>query len=129
MRRGMLALVVLLLACVLMAGAVSAEENAVTVTIGEYTRSYSTLVDAFADAVNFSIESNSQFVTVTLNKDLTGVGIGIFNDDLSGSKKSMIVLDLGSYTYTCVGLTVGSKGTKSQGIPSGKRTCYHYPER
>ena len=42
MRRGVLALVVLLLACVLMAGAVSAEENAVTVTIGEYTRSYST---------------------------------------------------------------------------------------
>ncbi len=86
MRRGVLALVVLLLACVLMAGAVSAEENAVTVTIGEYRQSYSTLAEAFADAVNFSIGNNSQLVTVMLNKDLSGAGIGIFNADLSGSQ-------------------------------------------
>ena len=112
LRRVVLALAVLLLTCVLMAGAVSADDGVATVSFNSYSQSYSTLAEAFAAAVDISIGNNSEEVTILLNKDFSDAGIGIFNANTP--QKSKIVLDLGTHTYTCIGPAVGSEGTESQ---------------
>ncbi|HJK77370.1 MAG TPA: InlB B-repeat-containing protein [Methanocorpusculum sp.] len=101
MRRGVLALVVLLLACMLMAGAVSAEESGNVAKIGD--TEYATLYDAFNATVA------GQETVITLLRDATGGGAVL----KSGNNT---VLDLNGHTFTIGNPTVGSQGTETNGF-------------
>ena len=96
-RRVVLALAVLLLTCVLMAGAVSADGDNVA-KIGN--TEYATLYDAFNATVT------GQETTITLLRDAKGGGAKL----QSGNNT---ILDLNGHTYTAGDPTVGSTGTET----------------
>ena len=93
-KAGVLALAVLLLTCVLMAGAVSADTTVAKID----DTFYPTLEDAFK-----SVQSGD---TIELLCDTNGNGIIV-------EKDSEFTVDLGGYTYTVDGDTVGSPGTET----------------
>lgn len=67
-----------------------------------------------AEAVQAVVDSTSKTGTVTLLKDASGGGIGLFNH-----KKAVnvdLTIDFGGHTYTCTDPAVGSVGTESQGF-------------
>ena len=97
LRRVVLALVVLLLTCVLTAGAVSADEGNVA-RIGEDL--YPTLKDAF--------DSVSTGETIKLLCDTSGNGIIVPED-------SVFTVDLGGHTYS-INSTVGSTNSETNGF-------------
>lgn len=68
-----------------------------------------TSLAAAVDAV-----ANNNLNTITLLKNHSGAGIGLFNAD--GDTARNIVIDLGGYTYTCSGPAVGSTGTQNQAV-------------
>lgn len=70
---------------------------------------YATLADAVQAVV-----SGSKTGTVTLLKDATGSGIGLFNR--KGAVDVNLTIDFGGFTYTCNDPAVGSAGTESQGF-------------
>lgn len=100
MRGGVIACVVLLLTCVLMAGAVSAEEENVA-KISDIE--YATLYDAFNETVT------GQQTVITLLRDATGGGAKLH----SGNNT---ILDLNGHTFTIGDPTVGSSGTETNGF-------------
>ncbi len=67
-----------------------------------------------AEAVQAVVESSSKTGTVTLLKDASGGGIGLFKD--KGAEGVNLTIDFGGYTYTCTDPAVGSVGTESQGF-------------
>ncbi|HJK16888.1 MAG TPA: InlB B-repeat-containing protein, partial [Methanocorpusculum sp.] len=100
LRRVVLALAVLLLTCVLMAGAVSADDGNVS-KIGD--TEYATLQWA-VDNVTDGTEK-----TIILLRNAEGNGVKV----QSGKK---IIFDLNGFTYTINGTTVGSTGTETNGF-------------
>ena len=100
LRRVVLALAVLLLTCVLMAGAVSADDGNVS-KIGDIE--YATLYDAFNATVT------GQETTITLLRDAEGGGAKL----QSGNNT---ILDLAGHTFTIINPTVGSAGTETNGF-------------
>ena len=100
LRRVVLALAVLLLTCVLMAGAVSADGNNVA-KIGN--AEYATLQWA-VDNVTDGTET-----TIILLRNAEGNGVKV----QSGKK---IIFDLNNFTYNINGETVGSTGTETNGF-------------
>ena len=101
LRRVVLALAVLLLTCVLTAGAVSAEDDNVA-QIG--ATKYATLQWA-VDNVTDSTETT----TIILLRNAEGDGVKV----QSGKK---IIFDLNNFTYNITGDTVGSAGTETNGF-------------
>lgn len=67
-----------------------------------------------AEAVQAVVSSESKTGTVTLLKDATGGGIGLFNAKDAGNVN--LTIDFGGFTYTCKDPAVGSVGTESQGF-------------
>ncbi|HJK65256.1 MAG TPA: InlB B-repeat-containing protein [Methanocorpusculum sp.] len=100
LRRVVLALAVLLLTCVLMAGAVSADDGNVA-KIGD--TEYATLQWA-VDNVTDGTET-----TIILLRNAEGNGVKV----QSGKK---IIFDLNNFTYNINGETVGSTGTETNGF-------------
>lgn len=66
---------------------------------------YATLAEAVADVKDGG--------TVNMLRDASGAGIGTFEDDPKYGVKDFTI-DFNTYTYTCTGPAVGSKGTESQ---------------
>ena len=73
-------------------------------------KEYETLAMAVQEVVN----SESKTGTVTLLKDTSGGGIGLFNG--KGAEGVNLTIDFGGHTYTCTDPAVGSVGTESQGF-------------
>lgn len=70
--------------------------------------------DTLAAAVEAVVNSEDKEGTVTLNKDASGSGIGLFNS--KGATGVDLTIDFGTHTYTCADPAVGSSGTESQGF-------------
>lgn len=84
----------------------AANENVAKIGDTEYA--------TLAEAVQAVVESSSKTRTVTLLKDASGGGIGLFKD--KGAEGVNLTIDFGGYTYTCTDPAVGSVGTESQGF-------------
>ena len=69
---------------------------------------------SLAEAVEAVVTSADKTGTVVLQKDATGSGIGLFNEQ--GHTGVNLTIDFGGYTYTCGDPAVGSSGTESQGF-------------
>ena len=67
-----------------------------------------------AEAVEAVVNSADKTGTVTLLKDSSGSGIGLFN--AKGAVDVNLTIDFGGHTYTCTDPAVGSSGTESQGF-------------
>lgn len=67
-----------------------------------------------AEAVEAVVNSADKTGTVTLLKDSSGSGIGLFNE--KGAVGVNLTIDFGGHTYTCTDPAVGSSGTESQGF-------------
>jgi hypothetical protein len=70
--------------------------------------------ETLSDAVQAVVSSSSKSGTVTLLRNASGSGIGLFNGQ--GATGVSLTIDLGGYTYTCMDPAVGSSGTESQGF-------------
>lgn len=69
---------------------------------------------SLAKAVEAVVTSADKTGTVVLQKDATGSGIGLFNEQ--GHIGVNLTIDFGGHTYTCGDPAVGSSGTESQGF-------------
>lgn len=69
---------------------------------------------SLAKAVEAVVTSADKTGTVVLQKDATGSGIGLFNEQ--GHTGVNLTIDFGGHTYTCGDPAVGSAGTESQGF-------------
>ena len=67
-----------------------------------------------AQAVQAVVDSESKTGTVTLLKDASGGGIGLFNG--KEAEGVNLTIDFDRHTYTCTDPAVGSVGTESQGF-------------
>ncbi len=67
-----------------------------------------------AEAVEAVVKSPDKTGTVTLLKDASGGGIGLFKD--KGAEGVNLTIDFKGHTYTCTDPAVGSVGTESQGF-------------
>lgn len=84
----------------------AANENVAKIGDTEYA--------TLAEAVQAVVNSSSRKGTVTLLKDASGGGIGLFNG--KGAVDVDLTIDFGGHTYTCTDPAVGSVGTESQGF-------------
>lgn len=84
----------------------AANENVAKIGDTEYA--------TLAEAVQAVVNSSSRKGTVTLLKDASGGGIGLFEKE--GAVDVNLTIDFGGYTYTCTDPAVGSVGTESQGF-------------
>lgn len=84
----------------------AANENVAKIGDTEYA--------TLAKAVQAVVNSSSRKGTVTLLKDASGGGIGLFNG--KGAVDVDLTIDFGGHTYTCTDPAVGSVGTESQGF-------------
>lgn len=84
----------------------AANENVAKIGDTEYA--------TLAEAVQAVVKSSSRKGTVTLLKDASGGGIGLFEKE--GAVDVNLTIDFGGYTYTCTDPAVGSVGTESQGF-------------
>ena len=106
MRVWSILLTVLMLLTMLPVSAMAAEE---TEYVAEFNgKKYISL----AEAVEAVTKSETKSGTVTLLKDTSGAGIGLFASD--GDEGVNLVIDFAGYTYTCIGPAVGSPGYESQ---------------
>lgn len=90
---------------------VNSKESTTTEYVAEFNNvKYKTLVEA----VDALLSTGSKKGTVTMLKDTTGGGIGLFNS--KGHNNVDLTIDFGGYTYTCSDPSVGSSGTETQGF-------------
>ncbi len=78
-------------------------------------KEYVSLGKAITAAINES-SGEAAGITVTLMKDATAGGMGIFNGKKPDNLKVNLTIDLDNHTYTLTDPAVGSPGTESQGF-------------
>ena len=111
MKKIISALLIIVLGFSIISTVVFAKNDATTEYVAEFNNvKYKTLVEA----VDALLNSESKKGTVTMLKDSTGGGIGLFN--AKGHNNVELTIDFGGYTYTCDDPSVGSTGTETQGF-------------
>ena len=111
MKKIISALLIIVLGFSIISTVVFAKDDATTEYVAEFNNvKYKTLVEA----VDALLNSESKKGTVTMLKDSTGGGIGLFN--AKGHNNVELTIDFGGYTYTCDDPSVGSTGTETQGF-------------
>lgn len=78
-------------------------------------KEYVSLGKAITASIN-EASGGSENITVTLMKDATAGGMGIFNGKKPDNLKVNLTIDLANHTYTLTDPAVGSPGTESQGF-------------
>lgn len=73
-----------------------------------------TCYSSLSEAVDKVVKSESKKGTVTLLKDASDGGIGLFRS--KGAIDVNLTIDFGGHTYTCMDPATGSTGTESQGF-------------
>ena len=111
MKKIISALLIIILAFSVISTVVLANDDVANEYVAEFNNvKYKTLVEAVEALLN----TESKKGTVTMLKDSTGAGIGLFN--AKGHNNVELTIDFGGYTYTCNDPAVGSAGTESQGF-------------